>query len=565
MPSITIDKEFFRKSLDDYNDWRLAQPRELLQNSIDAGSTRINFAVTENADGHVVLVCGNDGPPMTEDILVGKFMALGGTTKGASEGSVGGFGIAKLVIACAHQKYEIHTGDLLLTGEGGQYELNTCEYLNGTRTSVVLWDDYSTTIDSVVAKIKQVVVSSDVKAVVTINGVEYTNRLVVGGDALERFDFGNCYLVDDSKLSDSLIVRVNGLFMFSMWVKTRKAVILELTDSKKLTSNRDGLSWSCRSEVEKYITDLAINNETNLKVRVPEITQYGDFDVAHAFEELDALVASIENNLKDAGNPDNGFSPEATDSHTTPTPESSDTDGAAADSQVLPGVVDVLEFGNPSTRPMATPAPAGAVATGTIELQNRVQVEGSPQVAAYGSGVSSAEPTATKPVKPAKPKRKMAKVVVVNETKVQLPDYCVPGGLSKHMRKTVADWAGICLASASLLKIERRFSIGYVISDTSEALWMHTTGGDTILFNPFDIVKVGNASWTLKNKPSMTVEDMVPLAIHEITHMQLRSKYHDEEYAGRLTDNMGKAYRNKKAIEKRAKEISKVMFENFIW
>jgi hypothetical protein len=85
-----------------------------------------------------------------------------------------------------------------------------------------------------------------------------------------------------------------------------------------------------------------------------------------------------------------------------------------------------------------------------------------------------------------------------------------------------------------------------------------------LLVNPFEIVKIGNASWTLKNR-NMSIEDMVSSAIHEITHMQLRTKYHDESYAAHLTDNMGKAYKNKKPLEKRAKEISKIMFDNFIW
>lgn len=560
MPSITIDKQFFRKSLDDYNDWKTAQPRELLQNSVDCGSQNIEFTVEKDENGHVRLICQNDGPPMSEEVLVGKFMALGGTTKG-TDGSVGGFGIAKLVIACAHQKYEIHTGDLVLSGEGGQYEIEHGEYISGTRTTVTLWDSYDVDVDLTVSRIKKVVANSDIKASIRINGQLYTKRMVVEGSPLQQFEFGNCYLVEDDSRSDRLYVRVNGLFMFEVYLNTKKAVILELTDSKKLTSNRDSLNWLCRDEVEKYINDLSINNETNLMVRVPEITEYGDFDIAHAFEELENLIESIEQKLEEAGNPDDGLSAPVQDD--TPVQDDSidtvESFQSGNPSQDIPNV-DVLEFGDRSkdTRPVTGTIPAGS----SVEYQNRHSVE---QTAARAScTVADEQGAVSGGRKPMVPKRKMAKIVVLNHTRVQLPDYCIPGNLSKNMRKMVADWAGVCLAGAATLKIERRFSIGYCISDSAEALWMSTTCGDTLLVNPFEIVKIGEASWTLKNK-TMTIEDMVPLAMHEITHMQLRSKYHDEAYASRLTDNMGVAYKNKKNLEKRAREISKIMYENFVW
>lgn len=564
MPSITIDKQFFRKSLDDYQDWKTAQPRELLQNSVDCGSSNIEFTVDEDENGHVRLSCYNDGPAMTKDILVGKFMALGGTTKG-QDGSVGGFGIAKLVIACAHQSYVIHTGGLVLTGEGGQYELEEdAEYLSGTRTTVVLWPDYYTRMVGIIQTIKNVVTRSDIKQSVTVNGETVADRLVPSGGAIQSFDFGNVHVVDQDDMEDSMIVRVGGLFMFSSYVKTKRSVVLELTDSKKLTSNRDGLTWSCRDKVEKYVNDLAINNETNLMIRTPEVTEYGDYDIAHAIEELDALIRSIEEKLPespDAESPD----AEATDAGLPDAKLGEDTISSGApdcdspeDTTAPRGETkhaDVLQFGDAPGQAK----PAGGPITGDTEYQSIAGAE-----AAYGhpTGQPGGSPVGSRRVVAIA--RKMAKIVVSNHTKIQLPDYCIPGGLSKGMRKTMADWSGACLASASLLRIDERFSIGYVVSDAARALWMHTSSGHVLLFNPFEIVKIGTASWTLKNK-GMSIEEMMPLAIHEITHMQLRSKYHDEVYACSLTDNMGRAYAAKKSLEKRTKEISKIMYNNFIW
>jgi hypothetical protein len=91
MASFKIGREFFAKAKADYADWRWSWVREISQNSMDCHSNRID--VTIGRDGaNTQIAVSNDGQPMALDVLVNKFLTLGGSAK---DGGVGGFGKAK--------------------------------------------------------------------------------------------------------------------------------------------------------------------------------------------------------------------------------------------------------------------------------------------------------------------------------------------------------------------------------------------------------------------------------------------------------------------------------------
>ncbi len=121
MASIKISREFFAKAKADYADWRWAWVREICQNSMDCGSSRIDVTI-QRQGANTQITVSNDGQPMTEDILVNKFLTLGGSAK---DGGVGGFGKAKEVLICCHLRWSIRTGTLLAEGEGGDYQLTS--------------------------------------------------------------------------------------------------------------------------------------------------------------------------------------------------------------------------------------------------------------------------------------------------------------------------------------------------------------------------------------------------------------------------------------------------------
>ena len=86
--------------------------RELLQNSRDATmkgiktSGKIDITVNRNADGNTDVVCDDTGIGMDESTLVNTFLQIGGTKK--AEGSVGGFGVAKVSLF-ATGLWSVHT------------------------------------------------------------------------------------------------------------------------------------------------------------------------------------------------------------------------------------------------------------------------------------------------------------------------------------------------------------------------------------------------------------------------------------------------------------------------
>lgn len=138
--SVTIGPEFFTKSFNDYRDKFWAFAREIMQNSLDCGSTTIDIVIREEEDeGRTVVVVGNDGEPMTKDILVNKLLSLGSSGKDF-RGAVGGFGKAKEVLYFAHRAYTISSGDLWVSGSGAGYDIEESNTpIHGTR-SMVTWE-----------------------------------------------------------------------------------------------------------------------------------------------------------------------------------------------------------------------------------------------------------------------------------------------------------------------------------------------------------------------------------------------------------------------------------------
>ena len=87
MASFKIGREFFAKSKADYADWRWSWVREISQNSMDCGSSQIDVTIERKGENTQIAV-SNDGQPMSEDILIDKFLTLGGSAK---DGGVGRF------------------------------------------------------------------------------------------------------------------------------------------------------------------------------------------------------------------------------------------------------------------------------------------------------------------------------------------------------------------------------------------------------------------------------------------------------------------------------------------
>jgi hypothetical protein len=138
LKQVQMPHEFFRKSKQEYRNWRFAMIRELIQNSYDALAANISFTVREEAAG-LTLICEDDGYGMDADTLENVLLCLGGTKK--PDGAIGGKGWAKQILFFAHRSYSIHSHDNLVTGTGGSYAITRAEHRHGTRIDVALDDD----------------------------------------------------------------------------------------------------------------------------------------------------------------------------------------------------------------------------------------------------------------------------------------------------------------------------------------------------------------------------------------------------------------------------------------
>lgn len=117
-----------------YDDWTLSIWREYVQNSIDAGATRIDINISSavpkgykgaDPDARSVtrVVFQDDGGGMSLDVLRNVYFALGATTKGGDgDDSVGGFGRARIMQNFGNVRYSIRSQDLLVEGDGSDFE-----------------------------------------------------------------------------------------------------------------------------------------------------------------------------------------------------------------------------------------------------------------------------------------------------------------------------------------------------------------------------------------------------------------------------------------------------------
>lgn len=266
---VGIASDFFARGLRDYADWRWAWVRELCQNSMDCGSQNIHFWVRTDHDGNTVAVCHNDGPPMDRDTLLDKFLCLGGTTK-SFEGTVGGFGIAKTVIALAHRSYRIETGNLMVQGSGGDFDLTEDRDYPGTRTTVVMQGDHT---DRILSAIRQFTNLTQWSGTFHVNGIEHKGDLRKGSPR-RHWDFATVYT---RRLhGGTLVVRAGGIPMYTRGIRCERCVIVELDKSSGdvLTSNRDGLNYPYSSQLIDFLAELAVDKRQALRNPSPQYVRY---------------------------------------------------------------------------------------------------------------------------------------------------------------------------------------------------------------------------------------------------------------------------------------------------
>lgn len=267
IPFIKFDSDYFRTTVRNESRYPLAWRwvKETLQNAVDAKSTNITFVFNKKDKTFEV---SDDGVGMDEDIVLNKFLALGGSKKTGK--SVGGFGDAKKVICFCWDYWELESNRVFLSSDMlGKEPVRKRKFSKcGTRIKANLGDCFD--VDQAIDYINLCELSVNVKVfVVDENGSRSEIKLYkfMSGKPLDSLDFGALYIAKSTNRKapklEVCVVRVKGLAMFYIPLQNFKNdMVFELSgltspkDSEYILNvQREGLRWK-----EEYKLDSLIRS-----------------------------------------------------------------------------------------------------------------------------------------------------------------------------------------------------------------------------------------------------------------------------------------------------------------
>jgi hypothetical protein len=412
--------------------------------------------------------------------LTEKFLVLGESGKNF-DGSIGGFGKAKSLICYCHDSWAIRTGSFRVTGCGGDYELSDgLEYFHGTSTviSTSLWS-----VDKLVSQVECFIAYAQWSGRIILNGVAYKCDLRKGSPRRE-LPFGVVYT--NKSYKNRLIVRMNGIPMFSSYVGLDRCVIVELSGKSIdcLTSNRDGLKYPYSSQLSDFITSLAVDKRSALKQSTTRYRHYAGPKLSVL--DVKDIVEGVE-------------APDESPLQAVPG-ESLDVDaGDNSCSQRVGGSGPIVCADEPTV---------GSGGRGTV-------VHGSVSRATIGQDF-----------------------VVKNQTDLEIPSYYLPDSsqFSSYSLKLVRFWGRVLLQLHKLFESNGEFSIGFVFDEDAVAQFESGKYGFVYYLNPARVVtQVSSNSRSFKKRFKLTDRDaLIAVAAHEYVH-SLGFDIHDESYASKFT------------------------------
>lgn len=295
---VIFDENYFKKTISEYKDWELAFVRETAQNSSDAHSTKIEYTITDTEDGYIKIVCKDNGKGMNKDILLNKFLVMGGSHKD-SEDSVGGFGYAKGIILFCHHSYQIKTNDLMITGSYGRYgDIEEIKHQQGTEITIFMEDNMSS-VGVLKRKLRHWVSQSNLKGTDVYLNDELLEQLTTKFQYKKQTKIGKLqFNVLDYSYSSTIWVRMRGMAMFSKSVFTNDEhfdayIDLDAQSSLEcLTANRDGL----KQDYDNGLNDLIQYLSTEMSQY--KVSEMDDFEInnrpVNLYEQIQSLKKEKE-------------------------------------------------------------------------------------------------------------------------------------------------------------------------------------------------------------------------------------------------------------------------------
>lgn len=514
MPSVITPKEFFQKEKANlYSEWRRAFWRELLSNSVDAEASEIRIrADWLNKAGEadkISVTFADNGSGMSLETIRDVYMQLGRSTKDIGDGAVGGFGRARILTCFGQERYEIRTRDLLVTGEGGTYEIEHGHpWVDGTILKIDVEDRHpKLLLRALPDTLKQSALLADVRIKLPEQDMDgydvrpYRDLEMPEPDAEgfrkfrawtrkgtefgvlsdEKGTWGTLYVNKGAKaLKGRSIIRVNDMSMYDDTIAADVQVTVDLLPSRAkeiMTVSRDAIRAEYRDDFAKLYAKIVADQSSTFRKKGPD--------------PIKRLLSAAGTARKSIRRPQD------------PAAQAADA-GLASIRQMnddrRPAYEHVRSFaGNPSHE-AANPAPA--------EMRH--------EVAIFIDKPTPAQLRASKRYMPE----------VWNE----------PGGKGAQAELLHAAWTAACgHVLEKLVEIYpsvagETWSTGFVFDENMAACHTGMEGcRHALLLNP--VTSDGKQAFRLSDPDSL--HHMVQLAIHEVTHCV--HDWHDEHYANLQT------------------------------
>jgi hypothetical protein len=252
---VNIPSDFFlNEAKHEYYDYKSRLVCEVIQNSVDAGATRISMDFGEDS----MSFCDN-GSGMTQDRMVAAMLTMGGSVK--KSGNTGGFGAAKKLLLFSHREFEIHSLETFVRGSCLNYEFVEAEYFYGTKIKVSPLESFSYRPSEMRDLAKTFLKKCNFKhCEVYLDGELFSEYLDL---PVIRDNESMCVCSSpESSSSGYIYVRKNGLFMFDRYVpKLTRQVTCEIKgDSKEVFSqSRDSLKGPTQRLFDNIVSELSID------------------------------------------------------------------------------------------------------------------------------------------------------------------------------------------------------------------------------------------------------------------------------------------------------------------
>ncbi len=533
-----ISQRWLQNAILDYSDWPEKWWREVIQNSADARATKIHCYAYDNGNGKWDIGCKDNGSGMTLDILLDRFLVMGGTTKEGGDSTSGGFGKAKEMLILPWCGWLIHTRDNLAIGVGDSYSVYTAEggnwvwhklkgegdkpdfeppkskaeKLNGTHLSVKMPADKHTTISAAMTFVEKCFLpkiefefDTNSPEDKKVNNVQADLR---NGRTVEEIgDKARIHYTKASTLKPRILVRTReGLLMFEEGLPYEVSgyVVVELLKPsiQLLSSNRDSISdYDLRSKLREFVTNLTQNTQSALaekKNKFVEIYKGEVFTARQQNEHEADLVASIGKLA-----------------------EGSSAGKMEVEEKPKQMVGDILEEEYKRAEREARP---GEMILKPGRETGETMLEGK------FTGPNQIDAACKQLVwQPA--------YILYNElSDYRVPSKFRPASMTPTVMRLVKVWTELCRYVLVQLGCTREWGTGFGFSEHFRAAYTKREGIEWLVLNPMKNPDKQDEFYNPSNEADLKF--LYAMAIHECTHLNDNAPNHEETFTIALTKNI---------------------------